>query len=206
MAQPAQRREQAGDVIVRRLRRDEASRFYEHLLRLDPEARRLRFSASVKEDFLRTYALAEPRTGTIIEGAFVDGVLRAVGEMRPIGAGGEAAEVAFSVEPGFRGNGLGKRLLDRLLVLARNHGVRLVTMMCSTDNVAMKRLFRSAGGKLAVSDGIVEGSLRPAWPTPFSLAKEALAEQEGAVDALLGGFARPRAGSDNAHPHEAKAG
>jgi len=180
-------------VTVRRLRGDETSRFYEHLLRLDPEARRRRFSASVKEDFLRTYALARPPAGTVIEGAFVDGVLRGVGELRPIGAGGEAAEVAFSVEAGFQGMGLGRRLLERLLLIARNHGVRLVTMVCSTDNVGMQRLFRRAGGKLVVSEGMVEGTIRPAWPTPFSIAKEALAEGEGAADAFLGGFARPRA-------------
>jgi len=181
------------DVVVRRLRRDETSRFYEHLLRLDPEARRNRFSATVKEDFLRDYAHARPRMGTAIEGAFVNGVLRAVGELRPIGAGGEAAEVAFSVEQGFRGRGLGKRLLERLLLLSQNHGVRLVTMITGPENVAMMRLFRSLGGKIAISDGMVEGTIRPAWPTPFSLAREALAEGEGIVDPFFGGLARPRA-------------
>lgn len=180
------------EVVIRRLRRDETSRFYEHLLRLDPEARRRRFSGSVREDFLRSYALAKTRPGTVIEGAFVDGVLRGVGELRPLGAGGEAAEVAFSVEKAFQGMGIGRRLFDRLLLIAKNHGVRLVTMVCSMENAAMQRLFRSAGGRLVASDGMVEGTIRPAWPTPFSIAKEALAEGEGAADVLLGGLARPR--------------
>jgi ribosomal protein S18 acetylase RimI-like enzyme len=191
----------AQDAVVRRLRRGEAQGFYEHLLRLDPDSRRRRFGAVVREDFLREYAFAPYRPGTVLEGAFVDGVLRGVGELRPLDAAGEMAEAAFSVEPAFQGRGLGRRLLDRLLLIAGNHGVRIVTVVTTSDNAAMSRLFRSAGGRLLVSDGMVEGTIRTAWPTPFSIAREALAEGEGAADLVLGGFARPKGG-----PSGAKAG
>jgi ribosomal protein S18 acetylase RimI-like enzyme len=192
LARTAEQARAGRDVIVRRLRRDEADEFFAHLLRLDPDARRRRFGAVVSECFLRDYANRPPKPGTVIEGAFVDGVLRGVGELRPVDDAGTAAEVAFSVEAGFRGMGLGARLMDRLLLIGSNHGVRLVTMVCMADNTAMKRLFRRHGGKLVVSDGMADGTIRTAWPTPFSLAREALAEGEGAADTVLGGLARPK--------------
>jgi len=187
---PGDRHRRGEDVLIRRLRRGEEGLLRAHLLRLDPEARRRRFGAPVRDDFIRAYAEREPERGAAVEGAFVDGVLRGVGELRPIND--EAAEVAFSVERGWQGRGLGARLMDRLLFLAGAHGVRLVTMLTTADNVAMQRLFRAFGGRLSRADGMVEGTVRTTWPTPFSTAQAAQVEATADAQSVLGGLAQPR--------------
>ena len=56
--------------------------FRDHLLRLDPQSRRDRFSGGVSDDFLIDYAAHCFGAGDLVFGAFVDGALRGAGELR----------------------------------------------------------------------------------------------------------------------------
>lgn len=163
-------------VVVRRLRPGEMELFQAHLLALDPQSRRLRFGGSAVTDaFLRGYAARVPQAGTVIKGAFVDGLLRGVGELRPLGDRTEA-EVAFSVEPEWRRRGVGQMLLRQLVLFAQNHGVATLRMVCLPENAAMQRLARRLGGRLVSAPGEVQALIVPTGPTPFSLVREALGE------------------------------
>src|SRR5829696_9336495 len=96
----------------------------EHLRRLDSETRRQRFGAPVNDAFVERYALGASSLDVTIEGAFVNGVMRGAGELRPlIGGQPSAAEAAFSVEREFQGLGIGNALAERVVVLARNRGI-----------------------------------------------------------------------------------
>jgi GNAT superfamily N-acetyltransferase len=160
---------------LRRLRPGETGLLRDHLLRLDPESRRLRFGSPVNDGFVETYVSSARRSGTLVEGAFVDGTLRAAAELRPLpGAGPLSAEAAFSVERPHQGHGLGDLLMKRLIVMARNRGVRLLYMVCLRENVRMRRLAARHAAELTILDAEIEARVRRSGPTFFSLANKML--------------------------------
>jgi RimJ/RimL family protein N-acetyltransferase len=138
-----------------------------HFLRLDAEDRRLRFGGHTGEERIRAYcARLDHHPGSVILGCFVAGELRAVGELKPIGAAWPpAAELAVSVERPFRGRGLGTELCRRLVVRARNRFVARVHMLCLLDNRPVQRIARGLGGALSFHQGEAEAQLQPPWPT-----------------------------------------
>jgi RimJ/RimL family protein N-acetyltransferase len=62
----------------------------------------------------------------------------------------DAAEVAVTVIDEMQGKGLGTVLLDTLVRLAREHGIRILTAQVLAGNVAMQALLRRAGDVRAV--------------------------------------------------------
>lgn len=174
-------------ITLRRLRRSEMSLLEAHLLRLDAECRRLRFGQAVRDEFLLAYARRAPAPGTVIEGAFVDGVLRGVAELRPLGKGTRTAEAAISVEPALRRRGIGRRLMERLTLRARNHGIRDIVLICLPENVAMRRLATRLGGTVNFAPGELTYTIPEPAPTVFSFAREARADAAERL-ARLGGW------------------
>jgi RimJ/RimL family protein N-acetyltransferase len=164
-----------------------------HFLRLDGEDRRLRFGGHTGEERVRAYCARLDRDpGAVVLGCFLAGELRAVGELKPIGAAWPpAAELAVSVERPFQGRGLGAELCRRLVVRARNRFVARVHMLCLLDNRPVQRIARGLGGALSFHPGEAEAELRPPWPDPMSALEEWLDE----AGAALGGGLLPRAGS-----------
>src|SRR5262245_42550456 len=97
-------------VEIRRLWPSDKEAFRDHLLRLDPRSRHLRFGGGMSDDFLVHYAEHCFGKGDLLYGAFVDGKLVGAAELRsnrPIWSeqarfGGDIhAEAAFSVQEGF---------------------------------------------------------------------------------------------------------
>ena len=68
--------------VIRKLLRSERDKVRDHLLRLDPEDRRLRFFGRVSDLYIETYSGKLFATGDVMLGCFIDGELRAVGELR----------------------------------------------------------------------------------------------------------------------------
>ncbi len=158
----------------------------------------MRFGRAIGDTFLVEHAAREPDPGTVIEGAFVEGVLRGVGELRPFGADApDRAELAFSVEEEFRCRGLGGLLLDRLVLIAKNDGLRMLQMTCLRENRVMQKLARHYGGRLAASPDEVDGIILTPDPTPFSLAREAMLEGSNLMSAAFGALV-PGAGTARA--------
>jgi acyl-CoA synthetase (NDP forming)/RimJ/RimL family protein N-acetyltransferase len=93
----------------------------------------------------------------------------------------ESAEVAFAVADGMHGRGVATLMLEHLVSLAREHGVRVFTASTLPENIAMLRVFADAGLTVTrrLDDGVVELSM----PIPRSAA---LSEPSPYLDAVAG--------------------
>ena len=165
------RRKRAGWNIAYLESAHPADRVTRRSLDCPAEDRHLRFGGRTGEDRVRAYCARLDRPLPVVLGYLVDGVLRAVGELKPIaGALPPAAELAVSVEAPFRGRGVGTGLCRRLLVRARNRLIARVHMLCLLDN---RRVHRIGAGSAARSPSTrarsrprsgCRGRSRSAWP------------------------------------------
>lgn len=178
--------DQVAPGIIRKLWAGEAEIFRDHLLRLDVESRRFRFGSAVSAEFIERYASRAFRSGAIVHGCFVDGVLRAAAELYPMGdvlPGG--AEAAFSVEHGYQNHGLGTLLLERVILTARNRGIRTLYLNCLAQNRRMQQIARKFDADLTFDSDEVIAELTAPFPTALSLAREAAADAQGMAGAVL---------------------
>lgn len=188
----------AAGILCRRLWPSDAAAVREHFLRLDGPARASRFMAALGDGAVAAHAERAMRAPGLMFGVFVDGVLRGLGELRPLGPEGRTgrfgarAEGALAVERGFRRAGHGGLLLQRLAEAARNRGVRELHLRCLPANAAMRRLAGRLGADLRLSDGESEAALRLVRPTVLSLWREGM---EGWLDLGLAATAVPVSGS-----------
>ncbi|MEP9375778.1 GNAT family N-acetyltransferase [Aquabacter sp. CN5-332] len=172
--------------VIRRLWPAEARLFREHLLRLDPESRRSRFGSAVGEEFIVHYAGRVFRSGTIVLGAFIDGQLGAAAELYPLSEIlAHEAEAAFSVESGFQNHGLGTLLMERVILAARNRGIRTLQMNCLAYNRPMQQVARKFDADLAFDSDSVVAQVTAPFPTALSLAEEANAEARGVAGTIF---------------------
>jgi GNAT superfamily N-acetyltransferase len=131
------------DGVIRKMWIDRAGPYRDHLLRLDKDSRRNRFGGAVSDEFIENYIELSLSLDAVIHGFFVDGILRGVAELRPLGDGfADEAEVAFSIETPWQSNGVGTALLERTLLAARNRGIKLLHMACLVNNARMIELAR----------------------------------------------------------------
>lgn len=180
--------ERNGDY--RKLSSAERPLLRDHLLRLTPDDRALRFLSEVSVEHIDQYCSRVDDHYRIVIGYFVAGVMRGAGEI-VFNAGSTwlaSCEVALSVEHDYQNGGVGAELLRRLLVLARNRGVSKVTMLCMRSNRRMQKLAKKFEGELHFAAGDVEGTLYPRWPDAASLFEESW-EQGCAMLNLVFGLA-----------------
>jgi GNAT superfamily N-acetyltransferase len=142
---------------IRKLWITEAPLYCAHLLRLDPESRRDRFNGTVSDVYIRSFAAPSNFADAVVHGFFVDGVLRGVGELRPLVAC--EAEIALSVEQDWQGHGVGAALLERTLPAARRRGIKLLHLTCLAENRRMRQLARKFDADLKVGFGSVLGKI-----------------------------------------------
>ena len=169
-------------VEIRRLWPSDMEAFGDHLLRLDPRSRHLRFGGGMSDDFLVHYAEKCFGTGDLVYGAFVDGGMVGAAELRsdqaiwseqaPFGRKIHA-EAAFSVEEGHRRRGIGEKLFKRILRAATNHGVETIEIVCLPDNIAMQNLAKKFKTHFTFEESELTGRLTARRPTAFSLMREA---------------------------------
>jgi GNAT superfamily N-acetyltransferase len=171
---------------IRKLWPGEADKYREHLLRLDPESRRNRFSGAVSDDFIIGFVSLTLSLDTVIHGFFVDGVLRGAGELRVLGGRfSDEAEAAFSIEKPWQSHGVGSELLERTLLAARNRGIKLLHMTCLANNQRMQQLARKFEAELSFDFGSVIGEVETPYPTPLSMLREVVADSHGFATAVL---------------------
>ena len=108
-----------------------------------------------------------------MHGFFVEGVLRGVAELRPLGDGfAREAEAAFSIEKPWQSHGVGSALLERTLLAARNRGIKLLHMACLANNRRMVELAKKFDAELTFDFGSVVGEVEAPHPTPMSMLRE----------------------------------
>ena len=167
---------------IRRLWQPDKEAFRDHLLSLDPHSRHLRFGGGMADDFLVHYAENCFGKGDLIYGAFVDGKMVGAAELRsnqaiwserpPFGRQIHA-EVAFSVNAGYRRRGVGEKLFKRILRAATNHGVEAIEIICLPENIGMQNLAKKFDAHFAFEQNSLTGRLMARRPTAFSLIREA---------------------------------
>jgi acyl-CoA synthetase (NDP forming)/GNAT superfamily N-acetyltransferase len=97
------------------------------------------------------------------------------------GTNPETAEVAFAVSDRMHRRGVATLLLEHLVSLARERGVRVFTASTLPENTAMLRVFADAG--LAVQRRLEDGVIELTMPIPRSVA---LGEASTYLDAVAG--------------------
>lgn len=138
-------------VTIRPIRADDAARTTDFIDRLSARSKHALFLGGIAQ--LSDAALrrlcdpADPSdmayVATVAE---ADGRVREVGLCRYAGADSAAgAEISVAVADDYQHQGLGKRLLRRLVEHAREHGVARLYSMDARSNTAMRRLARDVG-------------------------------------------------------------
>ena len=161
---------------IRKLWARDVPAFRDHLLRLDAATRRNRFGMVTGDEFVTRYAETSFALDTVIHGVFVDGRLIGVGELRRIDGPRRDAEAAFSVETEWQGCGFGSRLMEAVILAARNRGIRRLYMNCLASNAQMQRLALRHGAELEYESGDVVGLVLPETASAASQLREAVGD------------------------------
>jgi RimJ/RimL family protein N-acetyltransferase len=163
--------------LIRKLWDAETHLYRDHLLRLDPDSRRNRFSGSIADEAIQSFAATACGPDVVVHGFFVDGVLRGAADLhivRPLDL--SEAEAAFSIEKPWQSHGVGTALLERTVLSARNRGVKHVQVSCLPQNKRMQRLARKFGAAITFDFDTVIGTMENPLPTPLSVMQEMLAD------------------------------
>jgi GNAT superfamily N-acetyltransferase len=118
---------------------EKADLYFEHMLRLDDEARRLRFFVDAPDFHLAIRSGAAVSDGRACLAYVEGGLIRGAAELLE-GDEKAVAEAAFSVESGYRKNGIGSLLMAAIIEEARRRGVTRIEVACLPENIAMQRL------------------------------------------------------------------
>ena len=123
---------------------------------------------------------------SVVYGCFVDGILRAVAELRLIADTWPfEAELAFSVEKDWQDTGIGTELMARALSAARNRNIGKLYMICLPENGRMQRVAKKYEARLTFQPGQIDGRLDPAHPDVFSVFKEMMDDTTGFLTFML---------------------
>lgn len=172
-------------LVYRRLWPTDSTAYADHLARLTPEQRYYRFGGYVDEGYLSGKTKNIDWFRCITFGCFVDGVLRgAVFVIRGHNGWIDEAELAITVEAEFEGRGIGTGLMRRVVTLARNRGVRRVTLFCLSDNRRLLALAHKFDPKMQLDHGEAELTVDLGLPDQMSYAEEAF----GLMETTVGSF------------------
>ncbi len=174
---------------MRRLWPVDFAAYRAHLLRLDREARYSRFGAAMTDHVVADHANACFAPDTLIFGYFIGAKIRGAAELHLLpatsGLRPREAEAAFSVEKRWRDDGVGTALVERLILAARNRGLRSLLISCLPQNVAMQNLARKFGATLKCETDEVTGKIRIELPTPQTLLSEFVEDSLDFASALF---------------------
>lgn len=179
------------NLVVRRLHSFDQPTIVGHLLRLDTQSRQQRFCGMISDAGIKKYAAKILSYDSIVCGAFVDGELRGLAELRGVSpVCSTTAEAAFSVEPNWQDVGIGNALFERLFAIAQNRGIPKLQMMCLKANSRIQYLAVKHHAHLVWGSEEVEAIFIPNGPTPLSLAKEFIGESKAYANIFFGWSAR----------------
>ncbi|MFT0860672.1 N-acetyltransferase family protein [Ancylobacter sp. G4_0304] len=164
---------------IRKLVPSDRQIFLDHLLRLDPLSRFMRFGGVMADSALARHARRAMSGDASLIGYFVDGELRAVAELHPLPRreGKQAsAEAAFSVERPWQGKGIGSSLMRQLVLIAQNRGIEDLQVVFLPNNGRMKRLAVNHAADFSLDSEEVVGHMRTPPATPFSRLRELIGD------------------------------
>jgi len=151
--------------VVRVLRPDDRDRIATAFSKLEPESIYTRFFSMKKSlsdaeltristpDFVNYLALVAS-VGSGSDETLIGGASYTV---LPAAGGERAAEVAFTIEEDYHGQGLASQLLAMLAEVARQHGISCFVAEVLAENAAMRSVFDRSGLKPTTTrqDGVI---------------------------------------------------
>ena len=168
---------------VRELTRVDRAALERHLLALDSNDRRLRFGAPLSDTAVRAYIV---RIDLARDAAFAlfDEELAIVGAAH-VAQAEDHAELGVSALPGHRNRGVGRALLARAVMRARNWGVSALFMHCLRENHTMMHLAQKQGMRIVTDEGEAEAWLALAPADASSHFGEVFAQRVALFDYAL---------------------
>jgi len=167
-------------MSIRKLFPSETTTLSDHLIRLTPDARSLRFMGGMHDVAVREHCVRLNWFRTVVMGYFDEGVLRGAAELH---VGGkprpDLCESAITVEAAWQNQGVGTELLRRILVIARNRSARGVLINCFADNYPIQHIARKFGARFRSRAGESEAEIPTRAPTYFSLYEEVVTDWFG---------------------------
>lgn len=162
---------------IRTLLPAELSKYRDHLLRLSPDDRRLRFGFPISDEGIDTFVDRLRTRGDRVLVHF-NPTLEVIGAAQVASTDREAAELAFSVDETERGQGIGRDLFRRGLLWARNRGIRRAHLHFLAENRSMRLLAREAGMEITLEAGECEAVVDLPAPTATTLLTEMTLEAQ----------------------------
>jgi acetyl coenzyme A synthetase (ADP forming)-like protein len=139
-----------GIVRFRPIKPDDSQKLYEFFHRLGPESRYFRFFR-VKKDLspeeLEYFTNVSYEDRMAFVAVHEDDII-GVGRYDRVEDDPQYAEVAFAVEDGHQGRGIGSQLLQLMTTHSRKQGITGFRAFVLPENVQMMRLFRNSGYRL----------------------------------------------------------
>lgn len=173
-------------ISFRKLWASDGAALQAHLLRLDPESRRMRFGTPVTDYFIEQYAHNALGSHSISHGYFVDGVLRGVAELRGFrGVAGGEAEAAFSVENEFQNKGIGTELFRRTVLAARNRGISKLFVNFLSQNARMQAIAKKFDAVVTYDSDGGHAQIEAPRANALSMWKEALTDGQDLADSMM---------------------
>lgn len=169
--------------VVRRVLVSEYKKYREHLFKLSPEARQLRFGFDIKDETLSKLCDSfekEPDKHVLF--CVEDDMLNFIG----VGhiALFETMELAFSVLDSHQNQGIGNKLMKRCIRYCRTRNVLNGNMVCLTRNSAIRKLCVKNRIKLQNDMGETQGDIQLPEPSINTFLNETIATNMGMFDYL----------------------
>jgi GNAT superfamily N-acetyltransferase len=153
--QPAFLRTLLPSLLTVQLGESDRDRLREHLQRLDPDDRRMRFMRTMSDPELKAFVAAldfaaAKRLGLLNR----EGEIVALAEGFAFGVGTRTdMEVAFSTDAAWRRCGLATRLFHDMAQLARERGIDRLVLQCDRRNIAMRRVLKAVDAETREESG-----------------------------------------------------
>jgi RimJ/RimL family protein N-acetyltransferase len=140
-------------IVIRAIRPDDISKVITGFRHLNPESVYSRFFSAKKE--LSERELHDLRTTNFVDTVVLVAAIQSQDEehliggasyhMHTSGDGKKIAEVAFTIEKEYQGQGLSRQLLAILIALARNQGIQQFEAEVLSGNASMLKVFEHSG-------------------------------------------------------------
>ena len=168
-------------IVIRKLSHLELSKYTDHLLRLPKDDRYLRFGYAISDDGIRKYVASQYRIKQVVLGAFnenldVVAAIEIIFDTSKYVAVNDVAEIGLSVEPEYRAQGIGSKLFQNALLIARNRSVNQLVSHCLTQNRWMMRIARKYGMSVVRDSGDAQGIIELDAPDVVTLMDEVIGD------------------------------
>lgn len=138
--------------IIKKLNKNYKNKVIEHFLRLDKEDSYNRFCCYMNKETIKVHVNDLNFEDNGIFGIFDDNLdIIGLGECIVNEHGG--SEIGFSVEKEYQGNGLGSKLMDRMVRFAKSLNKSRLEMMCLKTNKKSIAIAKKFGLEIHLEDG-----------------------------------------------------